>query len=71
MPTIGGQFVRLAEAATRKGQSHVGYLEALLAAELEERESQNTPRDRMLLKPSGTSVHTCRAYRRGKGRLPQ
>ena len=31
---------RLAEAATREGQSHVGYLEALLAAEMEERESR-------------------------------
>ena len=40
MPTIGGQFARLAEAATREGQSHVGYLEALLAAEMEERESR-------------------------------
>ena len=40
MPTIGSQFARLAEAATREGQSHVGYLEALLAAEMEERESR-------------------------------
>jgi DNA replication protein DnaC len=40
MPTIGGQFARLAEAATREGQSRVGYLEALLAAEMEERESR-------------------------------
>jgi DNA replication protein DnaC len=40
MPTIGGQFARLADAATREGQSHVGYLEALLAAEMEERESR-------------------------------
>jgi len=40
MPTIGGQFARLAEAAGREGQSHVGYLEALLAAEMEERESR-------------------------------
>src|ERR1700709_1803855 len=40
MPTIGGQFARLAEAATREGQSHVGYLEALLAAEMEGRESR-------------------------------
>jgi DNA replication protein DnaC len=37
MPTIGGQFRRLAEAAVREKQSHVGYLEALLAAEMEER----------------------------------
>src|SRR5947209_19985870 len=40
MPTIGTQFARLAEAAAREGQSHVGYLEALLAAEMEERESR-------------------------------
>ena len=40
MPTIGGQFARLAEAATREGQSHVGYLDALLTAEMEERESR-------------------------------
>ena len=40
MPTIGGQFARLADAAVREGQTHVGYLEALLAAEMEERESR-------------------------------
>ena len=40
MPTIAGQFARLAEEATREAQSHVGYLEALLAAELEEREAR-------------------------------
>jgi DNA replication protein DnaC len=40
MPTIGGQFARLAEATNREGQSHVGYLEALLAAEMEERASR-------------------------------
>ena len=33
MPTVGGQFARLAEAAVREEQSHVGYLEALLSAE--------------------------------------
>lgn len=40
LPTIGGQFARLAGAAIREGQDHVGYLEALLAAEMEERESR-------------------------------
>ncbi len=40
MPTIGGQFARLADAAAREGQSYVGYLEALLGAEMEERESR-------------------------------
>jgi hypothetical protein len=38
MPTIGGQFARMAEAAAREGQSHVGYLDALLNAEMEERD---------------------------------
>jgi hypothetical protein len=40
MPTIAGRLARLDEAATREGQSHVGYLEALLAAGMEERESR-------------------------------
>jgi len=40
MPMVGAQFARLAEAAAREAQSHVGYLEALLAAEIEERESR-------------------------------
>ena len=40
MPTIGTQFARLADAATRENQSHLGYLDALLAAEMEERESR-------------------------------
>src|SRR3978361_675582 len=44
MPTIGGQFARLADAAVREGQTHVGYLEALLAAEMEERESRSIAR---------------------------
>jgi DNA replication protein DnaC len=37
-PTIGTQFERLAEEARQQKQSHVRYLEALLAAEVEERE---------------------------------
>ena len=41
LPTIAGQFGKLAEQAGRENQSHVQYLEALLAAEIEERE-QNT-----------------------------
>lgn len=38
LPTLGGQFARLAEEAAKQGQSHFDYLEALLEAELEERE---------------------------------
>ncbi len=40
MPTIGAQFARLAETATREQHSHIAYLDALLAAEMEERESR-------------------------------
>jgi DNA replication protein DnaC len=40
LPTIGSQFRRLAETAIREQQSHPGYLEALLVAEMEERESR-------------------------------
>ena len=38
MPVIAAQFRSLAEQAVREKKSHIGYLEALLAAELEERE---------------------------------
>ncbi|NTW37440.1 MAG: AAA family ATPase, partial [Syntrophobacteraceae bacterium] len=38
LPTFGGQVVRLAEEAAKQGQSHLDYLEALLEAEIEERD---------------------------------
>jgi DNA replication protein DnaC len=38
VPTIGAQFVRLAETAANKQQSHLDYLEALFSAEVEDRE---------------------------------
>ncbi|MGH9433959.1 MAG: IS21-like element helper ATPase IstB [Terriglobia bacterium] len=38
MPTIGSQFRKLAEQAVREQQTPVRYLEALLGAEIEERE---------------------------------
>ena len=38
MPTMATQCGRLAEQAVRERRTHLGYLEALLAAELEERE---------------------------------
>jgi DNA replication protein DnaC len=41
LPTIGAQFAKLAEAAEREHLGYLGYLEALLQAEIEERE-QNT-----------------------------
>lgn len=44
LPTLGGQFARLAEEAIKQKQSHVSYLEAILAAELEEREHNTVNR---------------------------
>src|SRR5262252_4835928 len=40
MPTIGAQCTQLAEQAARERRTHLGYLEALLQAELEEREQR-------------------------------
>ena len=37
-PAIAAQYQRLAEAAAREGHSHVRYLDALLGAEIDERE---------------------------------
>jgi DNA replication protein DnaC len=44
MPAVGSQFERLAEQAVREKQSHLDYLEALLNAELEERERNTVER---------------------------
>src|SRR6478672_8958543 len=44
MPMISAQFRSVAEQAIREKQSHIGYLEALLAAELEERERNTIER---------------------------
>ncbi len=38
MPTVGSQCARLAEQAAREKQSHLTYLDALLEAEVEERD---------------------------------
>src|SRR5271166_5427638 len=38
VPVIGVNFVRLAEQAVKENHSHIGYLEALLAMESEERD---------------------------------
>jgi DNA replication protein DnaC len=40
LPTIGAYFLKIAEQATREGHSHIRYLDALLTAELEEREDR-------------------------------
>jgi DNA replication protein DnaC len=44
MPVISAQFANLAEQAVRERQTHAGYLEALLAAEIEERERNTVDR---------------------------
>lgn len=38
LPTVGGQYLKLAEEAAKQKHGHVTYLEALLGAEVEERE---------------------------------
>jgi DNA replication protein DnaC len=40
LPTIAAYFLKIAEQATREGHSHIRYLDALLTAELEEREDR-------------------------------
>lgn len=40
MPTLGAQFAKLAEEAIQQKQTHLRYLEALLRAEVEEREQR-------------------------------
>src|SRR5262249_26250816 len=44
LPGIGSQFQQLATQAQREGQSHLGYLDALLGAEVEERERHTIAR---------------------------
>jgi DNA replication protein DnaC len=44
MPMIGSQFSAVAEQAVREKKSHIGYLEALLSAEIEERERNTIDR---------------------------
>lgn len=44
LPTIGSQFGKMAEEAVREKQSHRGYLEALLSAEVEDREQRTIER---------------------------
>ena len=44
LPTIGGQCARLADQAEREHHSYLGYLDALLQAELEERERNTVAR---------------------------
>jgi len=54
LPTLAGQSGPLAEQAERERQPYLGYLEALLAAELEERErrANRSPHQRRALAAS-------------------
>jgi DNA replication protein DnaC len=40
LPTLGGEFVRLSQEAIKNKLSHLSYVEALLAVEIEEREGR-------------------------------
>ena len=42
VPTIGANFVSLAEQAVKENQTHIRYLEALLQMESEERDTTET-----------------------------
>jgi DNA replication protein DnaC len=44
MPTMASQFSKLAEQAIREKKTHLGYLDALLTAEIEEREKNTIER---------------------------
>jgi DNA replication protein DnaC len=44
LPTLGGQFAQVAEQALKERKSHLSYLEALLEAEVEERERNTVAR---------------------------
>jgi len=44
LPTLGDQFAGLAEEAAKEKQSHLSYLEALLEAEVEERDRKTVTR---------------------------
>ena len=53
MPMIASQFSSLADEAIREKKSHIGYLEALLLAEIEERERTQSN--------DASGMRTCRA----------
>ena len=44
LPTVSAQFAKMAEEAVREQQSHLEYLEALLAAEREDRDQRQVQR---------------------------
>src|SRR5437764_7491870 len=44
MPTMASQFSKVAEQTIRERKTHLGYLDALLTAEIEEREKNTIER---------------------------
>jgi len=52
MPMMAAQFGSLADQAVREKKTHIGYLEALLTAEIEERE-RNTIERRINIRAAG------------------
>src|SRR5436305_1655899 len=60
MPTMAAQFSSMAEQAIRARQTHVDYLDALLAVELEEREKKTVVSGPICLYP--TDLRTSRKY---------
>lgn len=61
LPTVGGQFARLAQEAIQQKHGHVAYLEALLAAEMEEREKNAIAR--RIVEAKFPKVKTLEDYR--------
>jgi DNA replication protein DnaC len=61
LPTVGGQFARLAQEASQQKHGHVAYLEALLAAEMEEREKNAIAR--RIVEAKFPKVKTLEDYR--------
>ena len=55
LPTVGANFVPLAEQAVKENHSHIRYLEALLAIECEERDPPARVRNSWLCRHAAES----------------
>ena len=66
-PAIAAQYQRLAEAAAREAHSHIRYLDALLGAEIDERERKgaSAPGGRVALRRACRRAARSRAGTRG------
>ncbi len=63
LSSIGTQFASLAEEASKQNHSHLHYLEALLQAEVEDRERREVKRE-SLASETGLSFHQWRTLAR-------